>query len=1679
MSTPMRIRFVAVSATLLSVACLPALAGEYVWLEGEEGQATVGVSVSGWGRTHFLSEQQWLHLSIDAGKVAEQLPDEGATISYRFRLPKEGEYEIWNRIGFEFVRSAFEWRIDDGAWEEISPDELTTDLMDLAQWCEVAWLKMGARKLGAGEHTLEIRLSRRKDESGKLLRVLYASDAICIHEGPFRPNSKYKPNETGADDTDREAAQVVFQLPETPLGKRASVSLKGLWEVTRHDEQTPGEVAEPIRELPDRPVWRAIPVPSDKNKVREDLIFAHRLWYRTRVQVPASMEGRSFYVDFPCNNMNTTVYVNGVPCGFEKNMMCRFQIDVTKGIRPGEVNEIWVGIRDAWYGRSADPQRPMKLRRTFNIPIDKFHEGFMSMDYPVWNCAQSGILATPTFVAAGRAYASDVFVRPSVAHKRLDADVTLTNNTQRAVDGEIRWEAVNDATGEVEHTFAPKGFRLDAGAEEVVELSGDWADPKLWWPDSPNLYRLRTIVTADGAAIDTRETLFGFREWRIDGIKFTLNGVVWHLWADLVGTGATPEQWLEAYRRTDQRMMRLTTAGQGNTTCRWLGLEPEEALEFMDRNGVVVRRNTTLDGEVIGYAFSENDEATIKKQGGSKLKLALMKNWRDQCVAQVKGERNHPSIQIWTIENEFAYINLINLLGNSPMMDEYEEEIQKTSDAVMAADPTRSVMIDGGGALKNNTLPVTGDHYVASLDGRYPDLAYEPHVTGGGRGRWEWDMKRPRFIGEDFFATGINPADYAQWGGEVAFQGKAATRDSVAICYRMLQEGYRWGGYMAAWHFWLGGDGGNAQWGANPPRAALVRQYDWSFLSGSKVSRTFGVFNDTQYSTPITFTRTLTVGGEQVFARTTEHRVAPGTSEKFDEQLPMPVVARRAEGVLLLVLTVDGKEVFRDSKSVSVLPSPALGGVAPEQVGVYDPSGKTKAFLSGAGVSFVELNSLENLPAGAKVLIVGPDALDERSSTSTTLAAYASTGRTVIVLDQRHPLKYQALPAEIETTTDSGRTAFIEDSSHPAFKGLMDKDFFTWAGDHVVYRNAYMKPSRGGKSLLQVGSRLSRSALVEVPVGKGLVYLCQLAIGEKIAVSPAAQGLLLNLVEYGTVYKQEFAQVVAVVRDEQLAKALDAIGLRYETSKDPVAALTHGAAKVAVISATTENVKLLATHMDRVRAFWQRGGTIVFHGLTPEGLDDYNTIVGVDHLIRPFRRERVTFPAVRNPLTAGLTTGDIVMLSGERIFGWTRDEYVSSDVFTHVVDYDEIAPFCTSSFFAYDNITNGFLGSDAWKLIIDFPHPADGTPFEIPLELPREETIVELTHKASMNYNATTRIALAFDDGSRVEFPMEPNGDPQTFQIDPPRKAERVTLQLLEWLSDPAKASNVGIDNIWLKVHRSEEFRKTVRPMLNVGGMMQYVKGSGGVILCNLKLQEEEPVPINKLKKRTILATVLRNLKAPFAGGRTVIAGADLAYAPLDIHEKATTYKDERGWFGDRNRTFAGLPEGRHVFAGVPYEIYEMPTSPVPQVLMLGGNRVPRDLPEEIRGIPVGVKADALFFLHTARLDRRMNDRDRREKKRFVMFQYVVHYADGQSVEVPIVSEIDIHHYRQQEPKALPGAQLAWTRPYGDEKESASAWAKQWNNPRPDVVIESVDMVYVDRARGVPVLLAITAATGE
>ena len=238
-------------------------------------------------------------------------------------------------------------------------------------------------------------------------------------------------------------------------------------------------------------------------------------------------------------------------------------------------------------------------------------------------------------------------------------------------------------------------------------------------------------------------------------------------------------------------------------------------------------------------------------------------------------------------------------------MDRFEDQVVKVSNAVREVDPTRPTMTDGGGATKANRMPVHGDHYTAGPFSEYPTLAYEPNAKGGGRGRWEWDLKRPRFIGEELFAVGHNPA-YAYFGGEEVFVGQQSARRAVGIAVRMMTEGARWNGYGAI-HFWQTQEAATGQYLANAPRAVFCRQWNWTFGADQTVDRTYGVFNDTHEDFPITFVRSLKFGDHEVRRRRTQHNVPPGGSLVLHDPLTLTLPndlenSPRVEGELVLSL---------------------------------------------------------------------------------------------------------------------------------------------------------------------------------------------------------------------------------------------------------------------------------------------------------------------------------------------------------------------------------------------------------------------------------------------------------------------------------------------------------------------------------------------------------------------------------------------------------------------------------------------------------------------------------------------------------------------------------------------------------------------------------------------------------
>ena len=343
---------------------------------------------------------------------------------------------------------------------------------------------------------------------------------------------------------------------------------------------------------------------------------------------------------------------------------------------------------------------------------------------------------------------------------------------------------------------------------------------------------------------------------------------------------------------------------------------------------------------------------------------------------------------------------------------------------------------------------------------------------------------------------------------------------------------------------------------------------------------------------------------------------------------------------------------------------------------VLDPSGSVKARLAARGIGFTEVTNFATLPAKARVVLVGPKALTPEQSTSPKWLELAADGTRVIVLEQEHPLHYQAIAADLEPTDYVGRVAFAENLEHPVFTGLGQKDFFTWSKDHVVYRNAYKKAAKGCRSLVQCEPELACSAMAECQVNDGLMILCQLVVGEKLAFDPVAQRLFDNTLNYAADY-QVSRKRTAWWPTAQSPWARHPLGLGPEVR--PRATWGPHWPTASTKSSSRSHARyaeIPGGERELLQAFTDRGGYVMLCGLTPEGLADFDRLVGFDHAIRPFEMERVTLATPNDPLMAGLTARDVVMESSEQVTQWGGDKFMASDVFSYVVDLNDIAPFC-------------------------------------------------------------------------------------------------------------------------------------------------------------------------------------------------------------------------------------------------------------------------------------------------------------------------------------------------------------------------------------------------------------------
>ncbi|MCX7598453.1 MAG: hypothetical protein N2512_06240, partial [Armatimonadetes bacterium] len=747
----------------------------------------------------------------------------------------------------------------------------------------------------------------------------------------------------------------------------------------------------------------------------------------------------------------------------------------------------------------------------------------------------TGIWQSVALEATGDVYVEDVFVQTSVRRKQLRVAVTVRNAGSVARKVRIT-NLISDRKGSVKD-LGVRDLQLAAGERREVIVEAPWHNPHLWFLDDPYLYRLTTTLTEGGKVADRVATRFGFREVWTEGARFVLNGVPMKLFA----TSAWSMNTWEASRA---HISRMKAAG---TRAMRLHTQPfeEHMLTAADELGMLI-----VD-EAAVYCYAPSYEPEDPR---------FWDNYTRHVLAMAKRDRNHPSLAIYSLENE-----IISCGGDKAV---WEPGLGRLADALRQVDPTRLITCESD-LDPAGKMDIIGMHYPREYWSGftlYPEKCWwmDEEIPYVGQ-QWKWRRDKPLYIGE--FDGGF-PAWYPQyqafWLGDEGYRWRgrfsAASPSSRARreMIRIEVEAYRWYG-VTGLNPWFEADEVDV-FGpeAYAPITVAVRERTHNFYGGQRVARRVYIYNDSFAAANLELTWTTTARGAKAQTGKLSLRLGPCEAAERTISFTAPAVKERTGLKLRLVLRSDGKRVAAREQELTVFPRP--GPVSGRGVCVYDPVGRTVGVLKGLGVDVRSVEALDAVPEDARVLVVGAGALKNGPAPwAEKLARWVDAGGCLVCLEQdEYPDGW--LPVEVEIDAKhSTAIAFPRAEGHPVLAGLRAEDLRFWQPDHIVARKTLIKPMRGNfvpvidaggiRSAIDDINGLNWAPLLEMPYGRGRYMLSQLVLAERAGVEPAADILLRNLLNYAAEAPPPVRRRVGLLADpdSKLKTALDGMGLVYES----------------------------------------------------------------------------------------------------------------------------------------------------------------------------------------------------------------------------------------------------------------------------------------------------------------------------------------------------------------------------------------------------------------------------------------------------------------------------------------------------------------------------------------------------
>ena len=440
-------------------------------------------------------------------------------------------------------------------------------------------------------------------------------------------------------------------------------------------------------------------------------------WYRYELTPKAEWKGKRILLDFQGIMLVGDVYLNGKRIGGTDYGYLGFDVDVSKLLKFGEVNEIAV---------KADTRNPNNSRwftgaglyRDVNLIVtdkDLYFPRHPLFIRTVNN--QEVKIRANIFNQQKKAKAAGTFIPVEV--RILDADGHVVAQQKTDVDFNAKWR--------------DREYELPA-----IKIE----NAKLWSCDTPYLYTAEvTLYDNEGKVADQIREPFGVRTIEmnpqhgllVNGKKVLLQGFANHHTLGALGAAAYP-------RAIEKRLKMMKEFGFNHVRTSHNPYS-EDFLRLCDRLGILVL-DELYDKWLAQYAGGRVDWESL---------------WQKDIPEWVKRDRNHPSVVLWSLGNELQQYS--NLPFNDWGVTAYELQKQllhrydDTRLTTVAMHPryrnldTDSIPADLAVATEVNSYNYRYMYFPGDMK-RYPEKTfYQSEASTAAMGPNFYEMDRDKVLG--------------------------------------------------------------------------------------------------------------------------------------------------------------------------------------------------------------------------------------------------------------------------------------------------------------------------------------------------------------------------------------------------------------------------------------------------------------------------------------------------------------------------------------------------------------------------------------------------------------------------------------------------------------------------------------------------------------------------------------------------------------------------------------------------------------------------------------------------------------------------------------------------------------------------------------------------------------------